>query len=134
MKHIPTVAGVLLGLFFIAVGLMVLLGLGPAPVPPPEGTPPAHFFAAFGPTGYMSFVKVCEVVGGLLVAIPRTRCLGLLLLGPVIVNIVAFHVFVSGDGVKDPMVIAVCALLGFLVLVEHRAWLGLLKRPLPGGV
>ncbi len=127
-------AGVLLGLFFIAVGLMVLLGLGPAPVPPPEGTPPAHFFAAFGPTGYMSFVKVCEVVGGLLVAIPRTRCLGLLLLGPVIVNIVAFHVFVSGDGVKDPMVIAVCALLGFLVLVEHRAWLGLLKRPLPGGV
>ena len=60
--------------------------------------------------------------------------LGLLLLGPVIVNIVAFHVFVAGDGVKDPMVIAVCALLGFLVLVEHRAWLGLLKRPLPGGV
>ena len=72
---------------------MVLLGLGPTPEPPPEGTPPAHFFAAFGPTGYLSFVKVCEVVGGLLVAIPRTRNLGLLVLGPVIVNILAFHLF-----------------------------------------
>lgn len=131
MKHIPNAAGALLGILFIAVGLMVLLGVGPDPEPPLQGTPAAQFFAAFVPTGYLTFVKVCEVLGGLLVAFPRTRCFGLLLLGPIVVNIVAFHVFVAGDGVMDPMVIAVCALVGFLIIVEHRAFLGLLKRPTP---
>jgi uncharacterized membrane protein YphA (DoxX/SURF4 family) len=132
VKHVATVAGALLGLLFLVTGLMVLLGIGPKPESPPEGSAPAHFFAAFGPTGYLTFVKVCEVIGGLLVAIPRTRCLGLLLLCPIITNIVAFHVFVAGDGVKDPMVLGVCALALVLVAVERRAFFGLLARPLPG--
>jgi len=126
-KHLPTVAGALLGLLFVAVGLMVLLGVGPAPEPPPEGSPPAHFFAAFAPTGYLTFVKVCEVVGGALVAIPRTRNLGLLVLGPIIVNILAFHVFVAGDGVKDPMLLAIVALALYLLFVERRAFAGLVS-------
>lgn len=132
MKHIPTVAGALLGLLFVALGLMVLLNIGPAPEPPPAGTPPAHFFAAFAPTGYLTFVKVCEVIGGLLVALPRTRCLGLLLLGPIVANIVAFHFFVAGDGLTDPMTLVVCALTVLLIIAERRAFLGLLTRPLPG--
>lgn len=133
MKHIPTVAGALLGLLFVAFGLMFLLGIGPEPPPPPPADSPAgHFFAAFAPTGYLTFVKVCEVVGGLLVAAPRTRCLGLLLLGPVVTNIVAFHVLVAGDGVTDPILIAIVAATVFLILVEYRAFLGLLRRPLPG--
>lgn len=132
MKHIPTIAGALLGVLFVAVGLMVLLGLGPQPEPPPAGSPVASFYAAFGPTGYMTFVKLCEVLGGALVALPRTRCLGLLVLTPIVVNIVAFHVFVAGDGIQQPMVLAVIALTAFLVLVERRAFWHLLARPLPG--
>lgn len=131
-RHLPTIAGALLGLLFVTVGLMVLLGLGPAPQLPPEGTPPAHFFAAFGPTGYLTFVKVCEVSGGLLVAIPRTRNLGLLVLGPVIVNILAFHLFVTaGAGLFDPMIIAICLFAGYLLWVERAAFLGLLRRTPP---
>lgn len=131
MRHLPTLAGAALGLLFVSVGLMVLLGLGPAPELPPEGTPPAHFFAAFGPTGYLTFVKVCEVSGGLLVAIPRTRNLGLLVLGPVIINILAFHLFVAeGAGLFDPMIVAICVLAGYLLWVERAAFLRLLNRPL----
>jgi hypothetical protein len=129
IRHLPTVAGALLGLLFVAVGLMVLLGLGPAPEPPPEGTPVAHFWAAFGPTGYLTFVKVFEVAGGLLVAIPRTRGLGLLVLGPIVVNILAFHVFVARDGVTDPMLVGICVLAGYLLWVERTPFLGLLRRP-----
>ena len=129
MKHIPTVAGALLGLLFIAIGLMVLLGLGPQPEAPPEGSPTAHFFAAFGPTGYMTFVKGLEVFGGLLVAIPRTRCLGLLVLGPIVVNILAFHVLVAGDGVGSPMLLGISGLCLYLLWVERAAFLGLVVSP-----
>jgi hypothetical protein len=40
-------------------------------------------------------VKTFEFVGGILVMIPRLRNIGLLLLGPVIVNILAFHVLIG---------------------------------------
>ncbi len=78
MRHLPNIAGALLGLVFIAPGLMVLLGYAPEQPPPPEGSYMALFMGAFVPSGYLTFVKVLEVVGGVLVAVPRTRGLGLL--------------------------------------------------------
>jgi uncharacterized membrane protein YphA (DoxX/SURF4 family) len=94
-KCLPCIAGCILGALFLMASIMFFLGLGPKPEFP-EGSPIAHFMAAFGPTGYMKFVKVFELTGGILVMIPRLRNIGLLLLGPVIVNILAFHIFVTG--------------------------------------
>lgn len=93
-KWLPHIAGILLGLLFIMASVMFFMELGPKPTFP-EGSPVAHFFAAFGPTGYMKFVKFFELVGGILVMIPRLRNIGLLLLGPIIVNIIGYHVFVD---------------------------------------
>ena len=36
------------------------------------------FLGAMYMTGYLAFVKVLEILGGILVAIPKTRNLGLL--------------------------------------------------------
>lgn len=130
MKHIPNIVGGLLGLLFIAVGGMVLLKLGPTPPPPPAGTPPAHFMEAFAPTGYLTFVKVFEVLGGILVAIPKTRNWGLLVLGPIIINILAFHAFVTGGvGLFSPMLIVICLMALYLLWSGRRAFLGLLNPP-----
>lgn len=93
-KLLPNIAAVVLGLLFLMASVMFFLKLGPKPTFP-EGSAISHFFAAFGPTGYLTFVKVFELVGGLLVMIPRLRNFGLLLLGPVIVNIVAYHMLVD---------------------------------------
>ena len=93
-KRLPSIAGGILGALFVLASVMFFLDVGPKPQYP-EGSAIAHFFAAFGPTGYMKFVKVFELVGGLLVMIPRLRNIGLLVLGPVIVNIVAFHMLVD---------------------------------------
>ena len=102
-KYLPIIAGIVLGLLFIMASAMFLLKLVPQPTFP-EGSPIAHYMAAFGPTGLMHFVKVFELVGGILVAIPRTRNLGLLVLGPIIVNILAFHLFITGpQHLLDPM-------------------------------
>lgn len=129
MRHLPTVAGALLGLLFVMSGLVVLLGLGPTPPPPPEGSPPALFLGALEPTGYLTFVKVLETLGGLFVAFPRTRNLGLLVLGPILVNILAFHVFLlDGQGLLDPLVLGAGALAAYLLWVERRAFAGLVRR------
>jgi putative oxidoreductase len=91
-----------------------------------------QFMAAFGPTGYMKFIKVMEILGGILVAIPRSRNLGLLVLGPILVNILAFHAFITaGEGLLSPMVIIVVLLAAFLLWTERRAFLHLITRPLP---
>lgn len=124
MKHLPTLAGILLGLLFIMSASVVLFGLAPTPEIP-EGSPMAAFFTAFGPTGYMTFIKLLELLGGLLVAVPRTRNLGLLILGPIIVNILAFHIFVAGDGIFSPMLLGISALALYLLWVERWKWLPL---------
>lgn len=127
MKYLPAIAGALLGALFVMSAAVVFLGLAPTPEIP-EGTPTAHFMAAFGPTGYMTFVKVIELLGGILVAIPRTRNLGLLLLGPVIVNILAFHAFVARAGLFNPMIILICLLALYLLWSERGLWKNLVFR------
>lgn len=128
MKHIPAVVAALLGALFVFAGAAVLFHLVEAP-PPPEGTPAGHFIAAFAPTGYLTFVKALELVGGLLVAIPRTRKLGLLTLGPIVVNILAFHVFVmKGEGLLNPMLLFITAAALYLLWVERLAFGMLLRR------
>lgn len=127
MKYAPTIAGILLGLLFIMSSVVVLFNLVPMP-PIPEGTPMAMFMGAFGPTGYMTFIKVLELIGGILVAIPRTRNFGLLVLGPILVNILAFHVFVNkGAGLGDPVLILIVLLALYLLWVGRNAFARLLN-------
>ena len=126
-KYLPCIAGVLLGLCFLAASIPVLFNLIAIPKLP-EGTPVAHFMAAFGPTGYVKFVKMFEFVGGIVVMIPRLRNLGLLLLGPVIVNIIAFHFLIEDPHhLINPMLdtIIICAL--YLLWDARKKFSGLLN-------
>jgi uncharacterized membrane protein YphA (DoxX/SURF4 family) len=129
MKIASLIVGILLGFVFVASGLVVLLNLAPPPPPVPDGSAAAHFMAAFMKTGYMTFVKVLEVGGGILVAIPRTRRAGLLVLGPILINILAFHAFVQGSGVLAPPLVVIVLLTLFLTWVERHAFATFLGRP-----
>ena len=126
MKIAANIAGGLLGFLFIAFSLIVLLNLV-SPPPPPPGSPLAMFMGAFIPTGYMTFVKIFELIGGILVAIPKTRNFGLLVLGPIILNILAFHILIAkGAGlVGIPLFVAVLAL--FLLWADRKAFAGLMN-------
>ena len=129
MKWLTHILSGLLGFAFVAGGLMFLLKLGPTPPPPAAGTPPALFMEALVPTGYMTFVKVLEVLGGLLVILPKTRNFGLLILGPIIVNILAFHIFLNrGAGLFDPAVIVISGIALFLLWSGRREFLGLIPK------
>ncbi len=130
MKHAPTLAGALLGLAFVVFGSNFFLNFIPMPADPsPADAPHKLFMGALFPTGYLAFVKVLEILGGVLVAIPQTRNLGLLVLGPVIVNILAFHTFLmKGTTLVDPVNITVSVLALVLLWSERKAWAGLLRR------
>jgi putative oxidoreductase len=127
MKHVPLIAAILLGGIFIMSSSVVLFGLAPVPEIPKD-TPVWHFMQASGNTGFLTLVKVLELLGGLLVVLPRTRNLGLLILGSIIVNILAFHQFIAGDGILQPMLIAISLLAVYLLWTERKAWAPLLSR------
>ncbi len=125
MKYLPTIAGIVLGLLFIMSSVVVLFHRVQMPSPP-EGSHAALFMGAFGPTGYMTFVKVLELLGGILVAIPRTRNFGLLIVGPILVNILAYHVFImKGATLADPLLIVIVLLALYLLWVGRGRFAGL---------
>ena len=126
-KYLPIAAGIVLGLLFVMSSVVVLFNLVKMP-PPPEGSPAAMFFGAIGPTGYLTFVKIFELLGGILVGIPRTRNFGLLVLGPIILNILAFHIFIADPkGLLDPMLLIIVALALYLLWVGRKNFAGLLN-------
>lgn len=129
MKYLPTIAGIVLGLLFVMSSVVVLFNLIPPDKIPKPATPEAEMFmGALGPTGYLTFVKVFELIGGLLVAIPKTRNYGLLVLGPIIINILAFQTFVAkGKDLFSPMLIVIVLLALYLLWVERKRFAGLLN-------
>lgn len=117
MKIAQMIVSVLVGALFLFAGFFYFFG--ELPPPPPADTPAGMFFGAFSATGYFNFIKVLEIAGGFLIAIPRTRVVGLLILTPIIVNIVAFHAFITkGEGlVGAPLLLLLAA--AFLIW-SHR--------------
>ena len=129
MKHITNIAGGLLGLAFIAFALMYFFKMMPDMPPPPPGSPQELCMGAIIPTGFMNFVKACELIGGILCAIPLTRTFGLLFLGPIILNILAYHVFLTNRaGLADPALIVICLLAVYLLWADRKKFAGLLNR------
>jgi uncharacterized membrane protein YphA (DoxX/SURF4 family) len=97
------VARVLLGLAFFVFGLNGFLHF--IPMPPKTGAP-AAFMHALMATGYLfTLVKCTEVVSGALLLAGRFVPLALALLAPVLVNIVAFHLFLDSAGLAIPLVL-----------------------------
>jgi len=103
MKLASNIVAVLLGAIFIVFGLNFFFNFIAIPHPP-EGSPAAAFIGAMKSTGYLKLVKILEIVGGLLLVLPRLRTLGLVIIGAIVFNIACIHQFMFG-GLKDPVVI-----------------------------
>ena len=104
MKIAVIISRVLMGLGFIVFGLNILHPFLNAP-PPPEGSLAAQFMTLMFPTHWMAVVGAVQLVGGILVLIGRTAPLGLVFLGPVLVNILSFHICLQGgEGIATGLV------------------------------
>ncbi|HEX6271592.1 MAG TPA: DoxX family protein [Polyangiaceae bacterium] len=91
-----TAARLTLGLVFTVFGLNGFLHFLPQPPAAPEA---AAFGGALAATGYMfPLIKGTELVAGLLLLAGRAVPFALTLLAPIVVNIVAFHLFLDPAG------------------------------------
>ena len=94
-----------IAIWFLAI-LMVIFGLnkffGFIPVEPPADATAQSFMGAMFTSYLYVIVALAEIVGGLMLLIPKTRFMGWLLLLPIIFNIVAFHIVHDfiGNGIR----------------------------------
>jgi putative oxidoreductase len=126
MKIATIISRSLLGLVFVVFGSNKFLHF--MPMPPMSGEAGA-FMGAMFVTHYLYVVATCEVIGGILLLTGRYAPLGLTLIGPVVVNILAFHTFMAPSGL--PIALVVSALALFLLWSYREHFAGLVKPVQP---
>ena len=116
----------LLAAVFIVSGLLGLTGH----TPPPSNGWAADFLAGLSASGYMlPLLSVVQLAGGVLLAAGFVP-LGLAMLTPVLVHVLAFRLIVA----TPRMLLVVVALIlaaGWLAWVNREAWRPLVRRQVP---
>jgi putative oxidoreductase len=116
MKIVALIARILMGLVFFVFGLNGFLHFIPAPPMPDNDA--GRFAGALIHSHYIVVVAALQVIGGALMLVGRYIPFGLILLGPVIVNILLYHLFMDPKGIVPGLVAAIC---WFLVAYQRRA-------------
>jgi hypothetical protein len=110
MKIAFTIARVLLGLLFTVFGLNGFLHF--IPMQSPTGLAGQYMGALFL-SHYLVVVFLLQLIGGVLLLANRYVPFGLLLLGPVLVNILLFHSTMAPAGLPMALVATVLWLVVF---------------------
>jgi putative oxidoreductase len=101
------IAQYLLGLIFVVFGLNYFLHF--IPMPPMEGVP-GQYMGILYTSKYLLFVKILEIVAGLMLLAGFKRALAWALILPVTVNILMFEVLIVGQPGMGLLLLALNAL------------------------
>jgi putative oxidoreductase len=127
MKILVLISRILLGLVFFVFGLNGFLMFIPTG-PMPAGLA-GQFVTALVQSHYVLVISACQVVGGALLLINRYVPLGLTILGPIIVNILCYHLLLYHMGVGIAVVVAI--LWGIIAFYHRQAFSGLFVQKSP---
>lgn len=117
MKIAVHIARVLLGLMFVFFGLNGFLQFMPMGPMPPGLL--GQFLTAFTQSHYAQVISAFQILGGLLLLANRYVPLGLTILGPVIVNILIFHILLAPSTIGPGILVTI---LWFVVFFYHRQY------------
>jgi putative oxidoreductase len=129
MKIAVLIARILLGLVFLVFGLNDFLHFMPNPPIPGDAGVLANLMFTHG---WITFHGILYIIAGILLIIGRFVPVGLVILGPILVNVLLFHLTLTGGAGIGPGV--VCVLLElFLIWAywpaferifsdDHRPW------------
>jgi uncharacterized membrane protein YphA (DoxX/SURF4 family) len=116
-RKITFILSALLGLLFINAGLNKFFNYMPAPENMPEKLVKA-MGAIMELDWLLPLIGVAEILGGILIIIPRTRALGALILFPVVVGIMLTNTVTDTSGL--PIALVVAAIL-IWIMYDSRA-------------
>ncbi|RZK91829.1 MAG: DoxX family membrane protein [Pedobacter sp.] len=115
-KTILFILSLLFGLMFINSGLNKFLNYMPVPADLPPGL--IKVMGAFMEIGWlMPLVGAAEIVGGLLVIIPKTRALGAIMIFPIMIGIILTHAINVGGGYE---IVIPLLLINLWIIFENR--------------
>ncbi len=114
MKTAVLISRYLLGLMFTVFGLNGFLHF--IPQPPPSGLA-AQFLGAMAQSNYFVVIFLLQLAGGILLLTNRFVPLALVLLGPIVVNVLLYHLFMAPAGLPIALVTVI---LWFLVFSGVR--------------
>lgn len=123
-KIILNILSVLFGLLLLNGGLAKFFHY----MPEPKDLPPALMAdnAAFMEIAWlMPLVAVAEILGGILIIIPKTRALGAVVIFPVMVGVALTHATVAPSGL--PMVFVIWAILLWIIFENRKKYLPMIS-------
>jgi putative oxidoreductase len=120
MKIAALIARILLGLVFFVFGLNGFLHFIPAQLPSGMA---GQFVLALFQSHYYVVIFGVQLLGGALLLVNRYVPFALTILGPVIVNILCYHLFLFPAGL--PLAFVVTILWAFLAYRHSQAFSGL---------
>ena len=126
---LPTIARILMGVVLCIFGLNGFLNFIPQPkTPMPEGA--AAFAGALAKTGYMMpLVMGTQLLVGILLLMNRFVPLALILLAPILVGILTFHIFLLPATIAPGLVLFILEL--YLAWVYRDAFHPLFRAKTP---
>ena len=116
MKIAALISRILLGLVFVVFGLNGFLNFIKGPLP--SGVA-GQFLGALMQSHFVFVLSAVELAGGALLLANRYVPLGLVLLGPVIVNIFFYHLLMDRSGL---IIASVVIILWGLIALRHRQY------------
>jgi putative oxidoreductase len=117
MKIATLIVRVLLGLVFFIFGLNGFLNFIPVPQLPPGLA--GQFITVLMQSHYGVFVSAVQLVGGVLLLIGFYLPFAIAILGPVIVNILLYHLLLDHTGGSIAIVVAV---LWVFLFIRYRQY------------
>jgi len=117
MKIVVLVSRLLLGLVFFVFGLNGFLEFIPVKEMPTGLA--LQFVTALMQSHYVLVVSATQLVAGVLLLANRFVPFALTLLGPVIVNILCYHIFLSFQGLPLAVIVAI---LWFILFFRYRQY------------
>lgn len=106
---------IILGILLVVFGSNKFLHF--IPLPPPTGDAGA-FMNSLGATGYIfPFVGILEVIIGVMLLLKKWVAFALILLAPISINILLFHLFLDIPGVAIALLVVV-----FNAILIYKHW------------
>ena len=115
-KKVNFILSVLFGLLFLNSGLNKFLNYMPAPDDMPEAA--GQLMYAFANSGWLfPLIAIVEILGGILYVLPRFRPLGAVIIFPILIGILLFHLVQAPSGILIPFLLLV---INSWIMVENR--------------